>query len=69
MTHDDVPAYGLWSSMNPQTTRDWRSIGAFSAFLVALFEEGRQLQDFQVMGQQHLRRRGSHGAIRDSRAA
>jgi protein-S-isoprenylcysteine O-methyltransferase Ste14 len=48
------PAYGLWSlaAVNaaffilfafsfakPQTTRDWRSFGAFSAFIVALFSE------------------------------
>ncbi len=54
MTHDDIPAYGLWSLVlinsaififfaftffKPQTTRDWRSFGAFSAFLVALFTE------------------------------
>jgi methanethiol S-methyltransferase len=47
-------AYGLWSLVivnslvfiifafsfiKPQTTRDWRSFGAFSAFLVALFTE------------------------------
>ena len=52
--HDDVPAYGLWSLVfinsaifilfaftffKPQTKRDWRSFGAFSAFLVALFTE------------------------------
>lgn len=52
--HDDVPAYGLWSLVflnsaifilfafsffNPRTKRDWRSFGAFSAFLVALFAE------------------------------
>lgn len=51
---DDVPAYGLWSLVlinsaififfaftffKPKTTRDWRSFGAFSAFLVALFAE------------------------------
>lgn len=51
---DDTPAYGLWSLViinsavfilfaftffKPQTTRDWRSFGAFSAFLVALFTE------------------------------
>ncbi len=51
---DDVPAYGLWglvllnsaififfafSFFKPQTRRDWRSLGAFSAFLVALFTE------------------------------
>ncbi|MGE0279049.1 MAG: isoprenylcysteine carboxylmethyltransferase family protein [Rhizobiaceae bacterium] len=54
MTHDNVPAYGLWSLaivnsaififfaftfFKPQTKRDWRSFGAFSAFLVALFTE------------------------------
>jgi protein-S-isoprenylcysteine O-methyltransferase Ste14 len=52
--HDDVPSYGLWSLViinsavfilfaysffKPQTKRDWRSFGAFSAFLVALFTE------------------------------
>lgn len=51
---DEVPAYGLWSLViinsaifilfaysffKPQTSRDWRSFGAFSAFLVALFTE------------------------------
>jgi len=50
----DVPAYGLWglvfinsaifiifafSFFKPKTKRDWRSFGAFSAFLVALFTE------------------------------
>jgi protein-S-isoprenylcysteine O-methyltransferase Ste14 len=50
----DVPAYGLWglailnivifvgfafSFFKPQTTTDWRSFGAFSSFLVALFVE------------------------------
>jgi protein-S-isoprenylcysteine O-methyltransferase Ste14 len=54
MTPDAAPAYGLWSLAiinslvfiifafsfaRPQTTRDWRSFGAFSAFLVALFTE------------------------------
>lgn len=49
-----APAYGLWllvavnsaifilfafSFAKPQTARDWRSFGAFSAFLVALFTE------------------------------
>ena len=48
------PAYGLWplvilntglfvlfaiSFFHPQTRRDWRAMGAFSAFLVALFTE------------------------------
>lgn len=51
---DDVPAYGLWmlvvinsavfiifaySFTKPQSPRDWRSFGAFSAFIVALFTE------------------------------
>lgn len=51
---DGTPAYGLWSLViinsavfilfaysffKPQTSRDWRSFGAFSAFLVALFAE------------------------------
>jgi protein-S-isoprenylcysteine O-methyltransferase Ste14 len=51
---DGVPAYGLWllvvinsaifiifafSFFKPRTKRDWRSFGAFSAFLVALFVE------------------------------
>jgi len=50
----DTPAYGLWSLVvinslvfiifafsffKPDTKRDWRSFGAFSAFLVALFTE------------------------------
>ena len=50
----DVPAYGLWglailnivifvgfafSFFKPQTRTDWRSFGAFSSFLVALFVE------------------------------
>jgi protein-S-isoprenylcysteine O-methyltransferase Ste14 len=50
----DSPAYGLWllaiinaavfiifafSFTHPQTGRDWRSFGAFSAFIVALFTE------------------------------
>ena len=53
MSHD-TPAYGLWGLVlinsvifimfaftffKPQTSRDWRSFGAFSAFLVALFTE------------------------------
>ena len=52
--HDDMPAYGLWSLVvlniaiflifafsfyRPRTKRDWRSFGAFSAFIVALFTE------------------------------
>ena len=54
MTHDDIPAYGLWglvilnslvfiifafSFSKPQSPRDWRSFGAFSGFIVALFTE------------------------------
>ncbi|MBS0336223.1 MAG: isoprenylcysteine carboxylmethyltransferase family protein [Proteobacteria bacterium] len=51
---NSAPAYGLWSLAiinslvfiifafsfaKPQNARDWRSFGAFSAFLVALFTE------------------------------
>lgn len=51
---ETAPAYGLWllvvinsaifilfafSFFKPQTKRDWRSFGAFSAFLIALFTE------------------------------
>ena len=51
---DTTPAYGLWSLViinslvfivfalgfsRPRSTRDWRSFGAFSAFIVALFTE------------------------------
>ena len=54
MITDTAPAYGLWplviinaavfiifafSFTKPRTARDWRSFGAFSAFLVALFTE------------------------------
>ncbi len=50
----ESPAYGLWSLVvinslvfiifafsfaKPQSKRDWRSFGAFSAFIVALFTE------------------------------
>lgn len=53
MNHD-APAYGLWSLViinsavfvlfafsffKPKTTRDWRTFGTFSAFIVALFVE------------------------------
>ena len=52
--HADVPAYGLWflvavnagifilfafSFFKPRSAREWRSLGAFSAFIVALFVE------------------------------
>ncbi|HRH40830.1 MAG TPA: isoprenylcysteine carboxylmethyltransferase family protein [Pyrinomonadaceae bacterium] len=51
---NDSPAYGLWilvilnsaifiifafSFTKPKTSRDWRSFGAFSAFIIALFTE------------------------------
>jgi protein-S-isoprenylcysteine O-methyltransferase Ste14 len=51
---NEASAYGLWSLVlinsivfilfaysffKPRTTRDWRSFGAFSAFLIALFTE------------------------------
>ncbi len=51
---EEPPAYGLWSLViinsaifiifafsfaKPRTKRDWRSFGAFSAFIVALFVE------------------------------
>lgn len=51
---DEAAAYGLWSLVvinsvvfilfafsftRPRTRRDWRSLGAFSAFIVALFAE------------------------------
>ena len=54
MNPNNAPAYGLWllviinaavfiifafSFTKPRTARDWRSFGAFSAFLVALFTE------------------------------
>jgi len=53
MNHD-APAYGLWalvvfnsaiflmfafSFFKPQTARDWRTFGAFAAFIIALFVE------------------------------
>jgi protein-S-isoprenylcysteine O-methyltransferase Ste14 len=52
--NEQTPAYGLWSLVvlnslvfiifalsfaKPQSRRDWRSFGAFSAFIVALFTE------------------------------
>ena len=54
MNPADAPGYGLWSLViinslvfiifafsfaKPQSRRDWRSFGAFSAFIVALFTE------------------------------
>src|SRR5205809_6924148 len=53
MNHE-VPAYGLWSLViinslifilfafsyfKPKTKRDWRTFGAFSAFIIALLTE------------------------------
>lgn len=52
--HNDTPAYGLWplvlmnsavfilfafSFAPPRSKRDWRTFGAFAAFIVALFTE------------------------------
>src|ERR1039457_7284958 len=54
MTHESASAYGLWTLVflnslvfiifafsfgKPRSPRDWRSFGAFSAFIVALFTE------------------------------
>jgi hypothetical protein len=54
MNHEDAPAYGLWVLVilnsivfivfaftfgRPQSPRDCRSFGAFSAFIVALFTD------------------------------
>lgn len=54
MGHETASAYGLWSLViinsavfiifafsftKPKTHRDWRSLGVFSAFIVALFTE------------------------------
>jgi protein-S-isoprenylcysteine O-methyltransferase Ste14 len=54
MMSDAMPAYGLWSLVvlntavfilfafsffKPQTPRDWRTLGSFSAFVTALFIE------------------------------
>jgi protein-S-isoprenylcysteine O-methyltransferase Ste14 len=51
---ETIPAYGLWSLViinsgvviffafsfyKPKTKRDWRSLGAFSAFILAMFTE------------------------------
>jgi hypothetical protein len=58
MNHDAVPAYGLWvlviinslvfimfafSFTHPRTRRDWRSFGAFSAFIVAFVRRNVRL--------------------------
>ena len=64
---DATSAYGLWflvainsasfiffafTFFRPQTRRDWRSFGAFSRFLVALFAEmyGFPLNDLSALG-------------------
>jgi protein-S-isoprenylcysteine O-methyltransferase Ste14 len=54
MMNHEAPAYGLWSLViinsvvfivfaysfaKPKTKRDWRSLGAFSGFVIALFTE------------------------------
>src|ERR1039457_3436800 len=54
MTHERASAYGLWTLVflnslvfiifafsfgKPRSPRDWRSFGAFSAFIVAMFTE------------------------------
>lgn len=54
MDHESAPAYGLWglvvvnsavftlfavSFFRPASRRDWRTLGAFSGFVVALFAE------------------------------
>jgi protein-S-isoprenylcysteine O-methyltransferase Ste14 len=54
MSHETMPAYGLWtlvvinsivfiifaySFAKPRSPRDWRSFGGFSAFIVAMFTE------------------------------
>ena len=54
MSHETMSAYGLWtlvvinsavfiifaySFTKPRSSRDWRSFGGFSAFIVAMFSE------------------------------
>ena len=59
MTHDDAPAYGLWalvilnslvfiifafSFTKPKSPRDWRSFGAFSAFVARSFRAANTIR-------------------------
>lgn len=63
MSHDSGPAYGLWdlvvinsavfilfafSFFHPRSKRDWRSLGAFSAFILALFGVAPVLEECPI---------------------
>lgn len=75
MSPEQPSAYGLWtlvvinslvfiifafSFATPKTGRDWRSFGAFSAFLVALFTE---IMDLCQMGPRHWAGNGQHNPL------